>query len=99
MRRPLGTELSAEDRSLARRWAIALPSFYSTILVIVMIAAALASSTATKTTVVASSEVKDPLRDQSDNRLYRPLPYGSLPNVATACAASQPCIGKGQTRP
>jgi hypothetical protein len=81
MRRPLGTELSPEDRSLARRWALALSSVYSTILVIVMIAAALASSTANKVAVVASSEAKAHLSDRSDNRLHRPLPYGSLPNA------------------
>jgi hypothetical protein len=81
VRRPWGTVLSPEDRSLARRWALALPSVYSTILVIVMIAAALASSTANKVAVVASSEANAPLSDRSDNRLHRPLPYGSLPNA------------------
>lgn len=98
MRRPLGTELNTEDRSLARRWAIAIPSFYSTIVVITIVAAALTSSTATKSTVVPSSEQKDLLQDRSGAQLYRPVPYGSLPNLIAACTAPQPCMGQGQTR-
>jgi len=99
MRRPLGTELSTEHRSLARRWAIAIPSFYSTVAVIVMIAAALVSSTADKVTAEANSESKGVLRDQSGARPYRAPLYGSLPNLAAACEAQQPCMGLGQTRP
>jgi hypothetical protein len=94
MRRPLAAELSAEDRSLARRWAIALSSFYSTIVVIVIVAAVLTGSTASKLTVVASSEQKNLVLDRSGAR-----PYGSLPNIVAACTASQPCIDQGRTRP
>jgi hypothetical protein len=89
MRRPLGVELGAEDKSLARRWAIALPSFYSSILVIAMIVAALASSTADKATVVASSESKNLLLDHSSTRPYRPLPYRSLPTMVAAWSVTK----------
>jgi hypothetical protein len=99
MRRALGTELSPEDRSLARRWEIAIPSFYSTVAIIAMIAAALASSTADKVTVVAGSKSKDLLQDQSGAQPRRPPLYGSLPNLVAACTAPQPCMGLGQTRP
>ena len=97
MLRPLNTELSAEDRSLTRRWAIAVTSFYSTI-VLVVVAAALLSSTADKVTVVASSEPQHVPRDQSGPRPYSPLPYGSLPNLAAACTTAQPCM-PDQARP
>jgi len=88
MRRPLGTELSVEDRSLARRWALAVTSFYS-ILAIVITAAALMTSTADKTTVVARAEPQRLLLDRSGTASYGPLPYGSLPNMVAARAAMQ----------
>jgi hypothetical protein len=87
MRRPLAVELSAEDRSLARRWVVASASFYWTI-VIVIIIAMLASSTADKATVVTGSGQKEP-------RPGRAGLYGALPNPArlpTACTASQRCM-------
>ena len=90
MRRPLSAELSAEDRSLARRWAITSASLYSTI-IIVIFAALLASSRADRVRVAAKSEQKDLLQDRSGTR-----PYGSLPNMVQsipACTASQPCMG------
>jgi hypothetical protein len=89
IRRSLGDEHSAEDRLLARRWVIAIPSFYSTIIVIMTIAAVLANSTASFS---AKSERKDLLHDRSGPRLL----YGSLPNmvdVDLACTASRPCMG------
>jgi hypothetical protein len=85
MRRPLGTELSVEDRALARRWAFALTSFYS-ILAIVIVAAALATSTADKATVVARAEPQHLLQDRSGTASYVPSPYGSLPNAVAARA-------------
>jgi predicted PurR-regulated permease PerM len=86
MRPPLDTALSAEDRSLTRRWAIAVTSFYSTI-VMVIVAAALVSSTADKVTAVASSGPQHVSRNQPVAR-----PYGSLPNLTAACAPPQPCM-------
>jgi hypothetical protein len=82
----LDTELSAEDRSLKRRWAIAVTSFYS-VIVLVIVAAALASSTADKTTVVASAEPQHSLQDRSGAPSHRLLPYGSLPNAVAASGA------------
>jgi hypothetical protein len=87
MRRPLSTELSAEDRSLARRWAFAVTSFYS-IIAIVVVAAALMTSTADKTSVVARAEPQHPLQDRSGTASYVPVPYGSLPNAIAARAAN-----------
>jgi len=89
MRRPLGVELGTEDKSLARRWAIALPAFYSSILIIAMLVAALVSSTADKATVVASSESKNPLPDRSGIRSHQPLSYGSLPSMVAAWSATK----------
>jgi hypothetical protein len=86
MRRPLNTELSAEDRSQTRRWAIAVTSFYSFI-ILVIVATALVSSTADKTTVVASAEPQHALQDRSGTPSHRLLPYGSLPNAVAALGA------------
>jgi hypothetical protein len=91
MRRPLAVELSAEDRSLARRWVAMSGSVYWTI-VMVMIAAMLATSTADKAAVASKREQTSLSQDRSD-----PLPYGSLPDIARpipACNASQPCIAR-----
>jgi hypothetical protein len=96
MRRPSSTELSAEDRSLTRRWAFAVTSFYSAI-VIVMIAVALATSTADRTIVATNSESTHPMQDRADARSHTPMPYGSLPNMGVACMGSQPCMNE-QTR-
>jgi hypothetical protein len=100
MRRPLAAELSAEERSLARRWVLASASFYSTI-VILIIGALLLTSRADKVTVAATSERKDFPQDRSTMR-----PYGSLPNIAQsilACTTSQSCAalkadGAGRAR-
>lgn len=89
MRRPLDNEFSAEDRSLTRRWAVAVASFYSTILIVAMIAAALVSSRADKVTVVASAAPKQLIQDRSGRQPYRPLPYGSLPNVRPGSLAER----------
>jgi hypothetical protein len=86
MRRPLNTELSAEDRSLKRRWVMAVTSFYS-VVILVIVAAALISSTADKTTVVASAEPQRLLQDRSGTPSHGPLPYGSLPNAVAASGA------------
>ena len=88
MRRPLSTELSAEDRSLARRWAFAVTSFYS-IIAIAIVAVGLATSTADKTTVVARVEPQHLLQDRSGTASYGPLPYGSLPNAVAARPVNQ----------
>jgi hypothetical protein len=58
MRRPLSSELNAEDRLLAQRWAIAVASIYLTI-AIVIIAAVLVTrdySTADKVATAAKSD-------------------------------------------
>jgi hypothetical protein len=89
MRRALRTELGAEDRSLARRWAIALPSSYSLIIVIAMIVAALASSASDKATVVAGFDSKNPLLDRSGKRPYRPSPYALLPSMVAAWSVTK----------
>ena len=83
MRRPLTTELSVEDRSLARRWAFAVTSFYS-IIAIVVVAAALATSRADNATVMARAEPQHFWQDRSG-----PALYGSLPNLIAARAAKQ----------
>jgi hypothetical protein len=60
MRRPLSSELSAEDRMLARRWAIAVTAFYSTILILT-VGGVLTAGTPSRTdnvSVVANSERK-----------------------------------------
>src|SRR5581483_7295869 len=44
MRRPLNNELGSEDRSVARRWAVALPSFYSIIVIILIMTGVLSGS-------------------------------------------------------
>jgi len=89
MRRPLAVELSAEDRSLARRWAAMSGSVYWTI-VIVISTAMLASSTADKATVATGSAQERFAQDRSD-----PLPYGALPNLAQpTCRTSQPCLAR-----
>jgi hypothetical protein len=88
MRRPLSAELSADDRSLARRWVIGTASVYWTI-AFVLFGAALASSTAERATVTARSAQAALVQNQMS-----PRPYGSLPNIAqatTVCASSQPC--------
>jgi hypothetical protein len=92
MRRPLSAELSADDRSLARRWVIGTASVYWTI-AIVLFGAVLASSSAEKVTVAAKSERTVVQQDRLGVR-----PYGSLPNIAQAilvCTASQPCKANG----
>jgi len=89
MRRPSGTELSAEDKSLARRWAIALPSLYSSILIIAMLVAALVSSTADKATVVASPPSKNLWQDRSGIRTHGALPYGLLPSMVAAWSGTK----------
>jgi hypothetical protein len=38
MRRPLSSELNAEDRLLAQRWAIAVASLYLTIAIVIIAA-------------------------------------------------------------
>jgi hypothetical protein len=90
MRRPLAVELSAEDRSLARRWVAMSGSVYWTI-AMVMIIAMLATSTSDKTGLVTRPEETNLSQDRSD-----PLPYGSLPDVARSpgCTASEPCIAR-----
>jgi hypothetical protein len=57
MRRPLSSELNAEDRLLAQRWAIAVASIYMTA-AIVIVAAMLATGhpPADKAAVAAKSE-------------------------------------------
>jgi hypothetical protein len=57
MRRPLSSELNAEDRLLAQRWAIAVASIYSTIAVVI-VAAMLATGhpPADKVAVAAKSQ-------------------------------------------
>lgn len=89
MRRPLAVELSAEDRSLARRWLITSASLHWTI-VIVIVAAMPACSRADKVTAVTGSEQKELWPDRSG-----PRPYGALPNLArlpAACTAAQRCM-------
>jgi hypothetical protein len=95
MRRPLSAELSADDRSLARRWVIGTASVYWTI-AIALFGAALASSSAEKVTVTARSEQTGVVQNQMSAR-----PYGSLPNIAQAmpaCASWQPCKANGAGR-
>jgi hypothetical protein len=95
MRRPLAVELSADDRSLARRWVAMSGSIYWTI-VIVIIAAMLATSTADRAAVETGPEQTNLTLDRSD-----PLPYGSLPNIARlipACTTSQPCVARKASR-
>jgi hypothetical protein len=57
MRRPLSSELNAEDRLLAQRWAISVASLYTTI-AIVIVAAMLATGhpPPDKAAVAAKSE-------------------------------------------
>lgn len=84
----MAAELSAEERSLARRWALTGASLYS-IIVILIIGALLATSRADKVTVAATSERKDFPQDRATMR-----PYGSLPNTAQsipACTTTQSC--------
>jgi hypothetical protein len=90
MRRPLAAELSAEERSLARRWALTSGLLYSTI-AILAIGALLVISKADRVAVAAKFEPQDLLRERSPMR-----PYGSLPDTAwstAACNASQFCKG------
>jgi len=89
MRRPLSSELKAEDRLLAQRWAIAVASFYLTI-VIVIVAGVLAGhpSTVDEVAVAAKSERTVSLQDRSGTR-----PDGLSSSAVVACAASQPCPG------
>lgn len=89
MRRPLGAELGAEDKSLARRWAIALPSLYSLILILAMLVAALVSSTADKATVAATPSSENISQDRSGIRTHGALPYGSLPGMVAAWSATK----------
>jgi hypothetical protein len=88
MRRPLAAELSAEERSLARRWLLTSGSLYS-IIVILIIGVLMMTSGADKATGTATSERKEFSLDRSPMR-----PYGSLPGTVQsipACTASQSC--------
>jgi hypothetical protein len=88
MRRPLAAELDAEERSLARRWALMSASLYSTILIFI-VGALLATSRVDKVTVAATSLRKDLLQERSLMR-----PYGSLPDTARSIpACTQSCTG------
>ena len=94
MRPPLSIGLSAEDRSIARRWAITGASIYWTI-AIVIITALVMSSKADKVAVPVSSERSDLSQNRSGLR-----PYGSLPNMdhsIAACAASRTCVAAANT--
>jgi hypothetical protein len=95
----LVVELNAEERALARRWAIALPAFYSVIF-IGLVAAMVAGSRPDKATVVASSERTELAPDRSGMR-----PYGSLPNPvqSPACTTMRACtalkaFGSGESK-
>jgi hypothetical protein len=81
MRRPLAVELNAEERSLARRWALTSASLYSTI-VILIVGALLATSRVDKVTVAATSERKDLPQERSPMRMY-----GSSPDQARSIPA------------
>jgi hypothetical protein len=94
MRSTSGTELNSEERSLVRRWAIAVTSFYTAIAIALF--AALAMSTADRTTVVATSASSQLLQEQG-SQTNRRLPYGSLPNGISDCTAPQACKDR-QTR-
>jgi len=94
MRYPLSIELSAADRSLARRWFITTAAIYWTI-AIVIIAALVMSSKADKAAVPVSSQRSDLSQNRSGLR-----PYGSLPNMAesiAACRASRTCVAAANT--
>jgi hypothetical protein len=89
MRRPLAVELSAEERSVARRWALASAALYS--IAILAIGMLMMTSRAYKVAAAASSKGKGLPQERSTMR-----PYGSLPNAArstSACTASQSCKG------
>jgi hypothetical protein len=81
IRRPLVAELSAEDRPLARRWAIALPSVYA-VIAVAIIAAVLAGSGADKPAAATSFDRKAFLQERSGIRLY-----GALPNLGQSVLA------------
>src|ERR1700744_961270 len=88
MRFTSDAELDSEERSLVRRWAIAVTSFYTAIAIALF--AALAMSTADRTTVVATSASSQLLQEQG-SQTNRRLPYGSLPNGISDCTAPQAC--------
>jgi hypothetical protein len=102
MRRPLSSELNAEDRLLAQRWAIAFAAIYSTIGVVI-VAAMLATahfSTTGKIAVAARPEQNDSSQDRSGTR-----PDRLSRNVALHAdrAAGQPYValkttGTGDTQ-
>ena len=99
MRRPLVAELNAEERSLARGWALTVGSLYSIVIALIGVFLMITSG-ADKATVTATSIQKQFSGDQSPMR-----PYGSLPSAVQtipACAASPSCTslradGAGRT--
>jgi hypothetical protein len=99
MRRPLVAELSAEERSLARRWLLTSGSLYSTVIALIAVIL-MVTSGADKATVTATSLQKQFSGDRSALR-----PYGALPNAVQSippCVASPSCTslraeGAGRT--
>jgi hypothetical protein len=88
MRRPLTAELTADERSLARRWLLASGSIYSIVVAFIVVVLMITSG-ADKATVTATSLQKQFAGDRPALR-----PYGALPTAfqsIPACSASQSC--------
>src|SRR6202012_3598900 len=99
MRRPLTAELTADERSLARRWLLASGSIYSIVAAFIVVIL-MVTSGADKATVTAASIQKQFAGDRPTLR-----PYGALPTAFQSiadCTASRSCTAlraEGPGRP